>query len=232
MMCAVLFAGAGRARIGDTDKIVPASPLIALGVPDKFDRYVFCEAQAKPIQALEQRVHKAYPEADVHYVHGDSNAQVDDVLAAIPARKSLTFCVVDPFSTTALAFNTIRRLSERRTDFFVLIASYMDANRNEATYVKEGDERVAHFLGDAGWRDRWIDARDACGARFGSFIVARFGEQMKQLRYLAGTPVTVRLCEKNVRLYHLAFYSRHELGIKFWDKARKSTDDQTTLFKL
>ena len=36
-----LFAGAGRARIRNTARIIPASPLLALSIPDQFDRHIF-----------------------------------------------------------------------------------------------------------------------------------------------------------------------------------------------
>ena len=36
-----LFSGAGRAKIKDNGKIVDGSPMIALGIDDPFDRYIF-----------------------------------------------------------------------------------------------------------------------------------------------------------------------------------------------
>lgn len=36
-----LYAGAGRSKIRGTDRILEASPLLALSVPDKFDKYIF-----------------------------------------------------------------------------------------------------------------------------------------------------------------------------------------------
>src|SRR4051812_28957137 len=51
-----LFSGAGRARIKGTNKIVPGSPLIALGITDKFDRYIFCELDTDRMSALQARV--------------------------------------------------------------------------------------------------------------------------------------------------------------------------------
>ena len=231
-----LFAGAGIARVTDTGRLVRGSPLLALEMPDKFDRYVFCEAKEEWSAALKKRVIAAHPHANVAYVHGDSNETVGRILASIPEGspqyKVLTLCAADPYSTKDLAFATIRRLSARRMDFLVLIASFMDANRNEETYAREGDKRIERFLGNPSWRDEWREAKQRPDAKFGTFIVSQFTIEMKKLGYLAGTPVPVRLAEKNVRLYHLAFYSKHRLGIKFWDAARESSDDQTTLFKL
>ncbi len=40
-----LYAGAGFARIRESSIIVPASPLLALDIPDKFDKYIFCEQE-------------------------------------------------------------------------------------------------------------------------------------------------------------------------------------------
>jgi hypothetical protein len=36
----------------------------------------------------------------------------------------------------------------------------------------------------------------------------------------------VRSTEKNLPLYRLAFFSRHQLAKSFWEQARKYSDDQ------
>jgi hypothetical protein len=36
-----LFSGPGRARVRKTERVVESSPIIALRVPDPFDRYIF-----------------------------------------------------------------------------------------------------------------------------------------------------------------------------------------------
>jgi len=42
--------------------------------------------------------------------------------------------------------------------------------------------------------------------------------------------VHIRSTKENLPLYHLGFFSRHELGSKFWREARKYSDDQMHLF--
>ena len=42
-----LFAGSGRSRIRGTKRIVSASPLLILGMPEAFDKYIFCEGNRK-----------------------------------------------------------------------------------------------------------------------------------------------------------------------------------------
>ncbi len=97
-----LFACAGKARLKDGGKVVLASPLLALGVPDPFDRYIFCENDRKAMNALQTRIRKHYSDRDVHFVEGDCNELVDQIIAKIPRYskdlKVLSFCFVDPFS--------------------------------------------------------------------------------------------------------------------------------------
>lgn len=179
---------------------------------------------------------REFPSASASFVPRDCNLAADDVLATIPAasrsHKVLSFCFVDPFGLGNLHFETIRRLSERFIDFLVLIPSYMDARRNTAVYVRPGDATVELFLGVPGWRTRWVSPSQA-PTNFGAFVADQFGEQMKKLGYeypgLADT-VLVKHPQKNMSLYRLAFFSRNQLGMKFWQQAKKYTDRQLPLF--
>jgi three-Cys-motif partner protein len=231
-----LFSGAGRARIKSTGKIVPASPLLALNVADKFDRYIFSEIEPEKIAALEERVKREYPDVDAYYIPGDTNENVGEIMKQIPQHnpdhKVLCFCFVDPYKMDHLSFETIRKLSTRFMDFLVLIPSGMDAHRNAAKYSKEESTKVARFLGVENWRAQWLVA-DAQGVPFERFVRDQFGQQMAKLGYIfygAEDMMPVRLPEKNVLLYRLAFFSRSERGMKFWDQARKYSDDQRSLF--
>jgi len=46
-----------------------------------------------------------------------------------------------------------------------------------------------------------------------------------------GQEVPIYLPQKNVKLYHLGFYSKSPLGMKFWRDARKYSDPQIDLFE-
>jgi three-Cys-motif partner protein len=229
-----LFAGAGRGHIKETSRIVPTSALLALGVRDPFDHYVFCDVDPDCIAALEARVRQSHPDRDVRYLPGDANELVDAVLDAVPKHRPgagvLSFCVLDPFNLSNLRFRTIERLSTIFVDFLVLIPSYMDANRNEAIYVAGENNTLAEFLGNPNWREEWSRAR----GEFGTFVVNQFGQSMKRLDFIyegPGDEVTIFLPRKNVKLYHLAFYSKNELALRFWRQARKYSDEQMGLFE-
>lgn len=231
-----LFSGPGRARIKHTKKIVPASPLIALGIQDKFDRYIFCEIEPEKIAALKERVTRDHPGADVHYVEGDTNEKVGEVMEKIPQHgpgfKVLSFCFVDPFRLENLRFETLRRLAARYVDFLVLIPSGMDANRNVGKYSKGASVKVDTFLGTDAWQAEWA-AAESGGDTFERFLREQFGRRMATLGYIysgAEDMKPIRLTEKNVLLYRLAFFSRHQLGKKFWEQARRYSDDQRSFF--
>lgn len=223
-----LFAAAGHAIIRDTRKVIPASPILVLELTKAFSRYIFCELEPSNATALEQRAAKNAPGRNVKVIPGDSNLNVGKIVDGIP-RNSLTFCFADPFKLENLRFATIQKLAASlRIDFLVLLASGMDANRNEAEYVKPSNTVVEAFTGASDWRTRWPHER----LNFGDFVADEFGQSMKRLGYLydglAATKVVAN--SKNAPLYRLAFFSRNDLGMKFWYQSLKYTTPQQKLF--
>jgi three-Cys-motif partner protein len=231
-----LFAGAGRAKIRGAERIVPASPLLALSVDPRFDRQIFCEADPKRMMALQERVRREFPEVDARFVPGDVNKNVAAISAHLPqirrGKRVLTFCFVDPYSLKNLRFETISALADWYVDFLVLIPSGYDATRNEGIYLSRENRTIDRFLGRAGWREEWATAKTA-GKTFDQFMTDTFAESMKTLGYrYEGFHYShlVRSTEKKLRLYRLVLFSRHELGEKFWKQAQKSATPQRSLF--
>lgn len=233
-ICIDLFSGAGRALLRDSRKIVEASPLLALGVKNPFDQYIFCELDEQRLSALRERIARQHAKKNVQYVIGDSNANVSRILEHIPQHsrtfRVLSFCFADPFNVGNLKFATIKQLAagRRRIDFLILIPSGMDAQRN---YDRDTSESFAGFLGNPDWRDDWEQQR-VSGRSFANFFVDEFGKSMQRLGYLwHGVPSTeIIKNEKQSPMYHLAFFSRHELGAEFWKICRQSAAVQTSLF--
>ena len=231
-----LFAGAGHARIKNTNRIVPASPMLAATIQDPFDKYIFCDKQDQNISALEHRIRQLARPIDATYLIGDANDLVEAVVSAMPRPSSvgrvLTFCFADPYALENLAFATIEELARKYIDFLILIPTGMDAVRNLAIYKPKSNSTVERFLGLKDWRGRW-QAIEQTGANFGSFVVDCYGEQMSRLDYrYGGISMTqeIRSTDKNLPLYRLAFFSRSELGEKFWKESLKYSDDQLTFF--
>jgi hypothetical protein len=127
-----------------------------------------------------------------------------------------------------LAFRTIDRLATRFVDFLVLIATDMDAARNVSTYELSQNSVVERFLGVPDWRAEWRSAKSKRES-FSSYLMRRFSGQMETRRYIQ-VPIEetrlVRSTEKNLPLYRLALFTRHERGKSHWEQALKYGDDQ------
>jgi three-Cys-motif partner protein len=232
-----LFAGSGRSRLRESGDIVDSSAILSLRIDNPFDKYIFCDIDHEKIYSLRTRVEREFPGAPVEYIVGDINISIDAIKAAIPQHdadhKVLSFCFADPYNLGNLCFPTIRSLSEKFIDFLVLIATDMDANRNEETYTQADNEAIQYFLDNKDWRDDWEKAKGK-GQKFGLFIFNSFSKQMETLNYKpfeAKDSLLVRNYQKNAPLYRLALYSRHTLGGPFFKKAKKYVDPQIDLFE-
>jgi three-Cys-motif partner protein len=230
-----LYAGAGYSRVRETETVLAASPILALLVPDAFDKYIFCEKKGKLLAALKLRVAKTAPAAKVSFVHGDCNQRVDEICKEIPVgslrRKVLTLCFVDPFNI-GIKFETLRQISSRRVDFLVLLAVYMDANLNYSRYTTVESRKIDEFLGSSDWRSAWPKAQQE-GDEFPKFLAQQFAQRMQTLGYLPQPLYNMKMVrsdEKNLRLYYLALFSRHELAYKFWQDVLSYSDDQRKMF--
>jgi three-Cys-motif partner protein len=229
-----LYAGAGISLIRGTQRLVYGSPLLALMVEHPFDKYIFCEKNRENMDALRQRVRKIAPTANVQFVDGDCNAKIDEILAGIPKASQsstvLSLCLVDPYNL-GINFETIARLAERFTDFLVLLALYMDANRNYPLYVDEKSAKIDNFLGNKDWRQNWSKAQES-GVSFPRFVADEYAKRMCDLGYLPSPRMKeVRSHEKNLPLYHLAIFSRHSRAYEFWKDVLKYSTDQIDMFQ-
>jgi three-Cys-motif partner protein len=229
-----LFAGSGRSKIRDTNKILLASPLLALEIPDRFDRYIFCEKDPQKIAALEKRIRRDYGNADVRFIVGDANEETQKIENEILdygkiKKKFLTFCFADPWKLENLCFSTIEQLAKLYVDFLILIPTGMDATRNVSqVYIRSNNKTLDEFVGTSEWRNAWRKAEPR-GETFDRFLTNFYATRMEQLDYLkraAEQTQLIRSTEKNLPLYRLAFFSRHERGQQLWKEVKKYANPQ------
>src|SRR5581483_148670 len=101
------------------------SPLIALTVDCPFEKYIFCEEDPELLEALKGRVKRLSAGANVAFVPGNCDAEIEKICAEIPkgspTNKVLSLCMVDPFDF-GIRFESIERLSKFYMDFVVLLA--------------------------------------------------------------------------------------------------------------
>lgn len=226
-----LFSGPGRARV-EAGPLVPTSPMLALNIPDRFTRYVYCEENPDYISALEQRVRDFAPNIDARFIEGDVNQNVDEILENLtwrPGKTALTFVFADPYSID-LPFETIRRIAESRlADFLILVATGMDAKRNfNATYLDPDNHHIDRFLGRSDWREEFYESEEEAVY----FLLRMYSENMEDLGYLPSPPekvIPVRHHTKRFPLYHLAYFSQDRRGWDFYEKMKAGTADQGEL---
>lgn len=229
-----LYAGGGIARVDGTSAHLKGSPLIALTVRNPFDKYVFCEEDEELLAALKVRVKRFASTTGVSYVSGNCDERIEEIWSAVrrggSSARVLSLCMVDPFDF-GIKFSTIRRLSKLRVDFVVLLAVGMDANRNYDHYVEGNSPKIDDALGNSEWRQRWR-ASGAKRQNFRQFLAEEFARSMTSLGYLPTTLDRMKLVrsgEKNLPLYYLALFSRHQTAHKFWDDVLKYATDQRQL---
>lgn len=226
-----LYAGAGCAKIRDNGNIVKASPLISLSIPVKFDKYIFCEENEVLFNALNERIKREYNNINVMTIPGDCNLQIDDIKSAIPKYSKentvLSFCFIDPFDLN-INFSTVRKLAGDLVDFLILQALHMDANRNFKIYLDENSNKIDNYLGNDNWRDDWKKL-NLTPSDFVKYLADHYDNKMRDLGYLTALRHAIRLPDKNVPLYYLTFYSKHERGLDFFNKVDDYSTDQLSL---
>lgn len=116
-------------------------------------------------------------------------------------------------------------------DFFILLAVQMDANRNRAIYTAEGSNKLDEFLGNPEWREEWRE-RERQGGDFREFLLEQYVWKMQRIGYVETrrSEMYEMRTERNLSIYYLAFFSKHELGKKFWKQVLKYNEPQTSLF--
>jgi three-Cys-motif partner protein len=165
----------------------------------------------------------------VQFIEGDANAEVDRIRALVPS-DWLAFCFADPYGVN-IRLDTLRRLSAgRRMDVMVLLALQMDANRNRDLYARDDSQKLEDFLGNRAWRTEWDRARRE-GKDFRVFLAEQYHAAMKSIGYAPKEfdQMYQMKTETNRSIYYLAFFSKHELGYKFWKEAMKYSDEQIPL---
>jgi three-Cys-motif partner protein len=214
-----LCAGSGFSQIEGTDQMYYGSPLLAMGVPDPFNRYILCERDEGSLSALRERVSRLFPQRDVRFVLGQHDEKIKEVAKEIPRGSSvLSLCFVDPFDLS-IKFTTIRYLSTFRLDFLLVLMLNNDANRNVRNYTNDANHKIDEFLGLPDWRNGW-QTEERKGITFVRFLAETFNKQMEALGYLPMPFDRMKLIRSdgNLPLYHLALFSKSERAYEYWDE--------------
>lgn len=228
-----LFAGSGYVKIKETGELYLNSALVAMSIPTPFTKYILCEQDEEKYNALSKRISRDFSHLNCKVLKGDSNLNIENILAEIPnyskSNKVLSFCFVDPYSLN-FKFSTVKELGKSIMDFLILQALHMDGNRNVEKYLNEENTRIADYLGIPDWREKFekngiVNKKDIV-----KFLANSYQSQMEILGYKSKMNMhQIRSNDKNLPLYYLAFYSKHDRGHEFFKKVEKRVNSQLSL---
>jgi three-Cys-motif partner protein len=226
-----LYAGSGLCKIRGRNEILLGSPLIALSVDTPFSRYILCESAPERFAALKTRVQAKFAKHDVRLFPGEFQHHLDDICSCIPG-DSLALCFVDPFDCD-FEITHLRSISQcaRGMDFLCLLALQMDAKRAIQHYLQP-NSKIDRMLGNTTWRERW-ERRPDPHEDLAKFLAREFAKSMMAMGYLE-TPLhqmrPIKTYDKNVPLYYLAMFSKHQAAFKLWAQVLKYSTPQRMLF--
>jgi three-Cys-motif partner protein len=214
-----LFAGPGRCWNRETGQFTDGSPIRSLSAP--FTDYVFVDRDREAAAALNERARRLGHSPLV--IQDDCNAAIDQVIAAIPPQ-ALTLAFVDP-TNWQVQFETVRKLATaRRVD---LLFTFMHGSMKRVE--KSDPAALTTFFGTPAWKKR------LGGASWEVLdgLASLYNEQLAPLGYQASySRREIVKVGKNVPLYALILFSRHQRGVEFWEKTLSgpTEDGQQQMF--
>jgi three-Cys-motif partner protein len=213
-----LFCGSGRSLVRETRERIDGSPLVAFrcaregGVP--FSEIFIADTSEERCRAAEQRVIRAggTPRVEIGAAHETAKRVVGKLNPY-----GLHFAFLDPYNLQDLDFSVIRAFSRLKRIDLLIHVSAQDLQRNLHAYIRQGDDRLEHFV--PGWRAE-VDTRQSKRA----IRAALLSYWVEKMRVLGLPPAQhaelVSGIEKNQRLYWLVFVSRSDFAKGLWNKIR------------
>lgn len=225
----------GKDECPDVDRnVFLGSPLLALTKGAGYTDYRFVEQDEEAAAALRRRCEAMSGNFSLRIDVADCNAVVDDIVQEI--RNIDAPYIEGVWPTLALAFldpeglelhwKTVLKLASNRTD--ILINFSIQGLRRAAKGaldLQPGEARTDRFFGTTAWRDIPFNPDGSTPAHQWMEL---YQERLIEQGYRCGTPQSVKN-SKNAELYRLLFASKHELGIKLWEEARKNAPTQLSL---
>jgi three-Cys-motif partner protein len=228
-----LYSGPGRLLNEQTGKEQPGSPLQALAIPTPFSRYVFSDFSDECVAALQARVgHRS----DVSVLGGDANSPAHlERVAGLLNPKALLIAYLDPARPQDLHWSTVEYLAERFEygDLIINLPvnSLMRSILGALSGGGAGPGTAGRFLNHPNPSDLLVQSRTG-KLIVGSTIAAireHFDQQLASLGFKKPARRTIEFPVTNP-YYDVLYASRHDMGVKLWDRTNPPPEPPPTLF--
>lgn len=219
-----LFSSAGILKIKDTGELIWGSPLLAAQVTDRFSGLHFFDLDKDRVNALRVRL-REYPQPSEPQVrHGDANTVVAELLREIPP-SALSVTFLDPYGLS-LHFETLKALSQLRTDLIIFFPDHLDVLRNWwHVYKDQPNSRLDRVLGT----DIWQSIFEYPRSQWADQLRRLYEQQIETLGYQHFEYERIHNAHGR-QLYLLIYCSKDERGADFWRKASRMSRDQQSRF--
>jgi three-Cys-motif partner protein len=220
-----LFAGAGIEKLETSEKLEWGSAMIAAQAGNRFTQLHLCEMDERKYEALELRVHKTSPNAQI--LNGDANEKITEIVRQIPSG-TLSLAFLDPYGLH-IEFETLKILSGVRADLIILFPDHLDVLRNwEHNYFDNPDSNLDKCLGvGADWR---AEINNTPRERRAEVLRDLYVSQIKTLGYTNFEPERITMAGHP--LYVLIFCSRNDIAAKLWQGISQVKPDKQRTFKF
>jgi three-Cys-motif partner protein len=228
-----LYGGPGRLLNERTGEEQAGSPLQALAVAKPFTRYVFSDFSEDCVEALQARVGER---ANVSVLNGNANSTSHlNRVGGLLNPKALLIAYLDPARPQDLHWSTVQYLAEHfgYVDLIVnlpvnsLVRSILGAHSGGGT----GSGTAGRFLNHASPSELLVRAPTGkliVGASIAA-IRDHYDEQLISLGFKKPARRTIEFPASNP-YYDVLYVSRHETGVKLWDRTNPPPDPPPTLF--
>lgn len=207
-----LYCGTGRARIKETDEIVPGSA-VAAGTEamrhEPFGKIFIADLHQSNVSACSARISKE--RLDHHESFSGPASETASKIVEKLNPFGLHFAFLDPYNLSAMPFSVIRELSRLKRMDLLIHFSIMDLQRNIRSLMRSG--RLSEIA--PGWEahiDPSIRNDVAVNKLFQHWL-----QLVQGLGYKDSSNHTELVRGPNNQpLYRLVLASKNDMGKKFW----------------
>lgn len=212
-----LFAGPGKARVRETEKIIDGSPVVAFKIADEkgtpFSEIHIADVNGEAVEECNRCL--AALGVTAHRYVGPADQTVQQVAAKLNPH-ALHFAFLDPFNLDDLPFQVISRLAQLKRIDMLIHVSVQDLQRNLSRYIEATNCSLDTFA--PGWRHA-IDAR-LPGDSVRRQVLQHWLSLIQKLNMQPSHGIELVAGGKNQPLYWLVLVSRSSKAHEFWDKIR------------
>lgn len=220
-----LYCGPGRARIKDTNIVIPGSAIAAASEAQRhsaFGEIYIADLDSTNVAHCEQRLAQEQIRPVFSFV-GEAETTVRIIRQQLsPSALHLAF--LDPYNIQALPFSVIKTLAELPRMDLLIHVSTMDLQRNVKAFMANG--KLDRFA--PGWRNHVDPATRNDVALLAVFH--HWCDLIRQLGYQEVGDLVERVSgARNQPLYWLVLASKNSLGKEFWGKVSNVSPQQRLL---